>query len=84
MGQCEKNKPKNNKNARKENIPSSKVQEIPLKQIIEENFPNMKKEMPIIIQKAYQRDLTRKKKSPHHTVIKILNAQNKDRILKAV
>jgi hypothetical protein len=44
----------------------------------------MKKEMPIIIQKAYQRDLTRKKKSPHHTVIKILNAQNKDRILKAV
>jgi hypothetical protein len=54
--------------------------------IIEENFPNLKKEMPMNIQEAYTTTnrLDQKRHSSCHTIIKIPNAQNKERILKAV
>jgi hypothetical protein len=55
------------------------------KKIIEENFPSLKKEMPMNIQEAYrtQTSLDQKRNSFHH-IIKTRNAQNKERILKAV
>jgi hypothetical protein len=54
--------------------------------IIEENFPNLKKEMPMNIQEVYRtsNNLDKKRKSSCHIIIKTPNAQNKERILKAV
>ena len=54
--------------------------------IIEGNFPNLKKEMTINIQGAYktQNRLYPKINSSQHIIIKTPNAQNKERILKAV
>ena len=54
--------------------------------IIEENFPNLKKEMPMNIQEAYRTPnrLDQKRNSSCHIIIKTPNAQNKERILKAV
>jgi hypothetical protein len=54
--------------------------------IIEENFPNLKKEMPMNIQKAYRTPnrLDQKRNSSRHIIIRTTNALNKDRILKAV
>jgi hypothetical protein len=54
--------------------------------IIEENFPNLKKEMPMNIQEAYrtQNRLDQKRNSSCHIIVKTPNAQNKERILKAV
>ena len=54
--------------------------------IIEENFPNIKKEMPMIIQEAYRTPnrLDQKRNSSRHIIIRKTNALNKDRILKAV
>jgi hypothetical protein len=49
--------------------------------IIEENFPNLKKEMLMNIQEAYR---TPKRNSSSHIIVKTPNAQNKGRILKAV
>jgi hypothetical protein len=53
--------------------------------IIEENFSNLKKEMPMNIQKAYRTPsrLDQKGNSSKHIIIRT-NAPNKDRILKAV
>ena len=53
--------------------------------IIEEN-PNLKKEMPMNIQEAYRdpNRLDQKRNSSCHTIIKTPNAENKERILKAV
>jgi hypothetical protein len=53
---------------------------------LEENFPNLKKEMPIYIQEAYRTPnrWNKKRISSHHVIIKTLNEQNKERILKAV
>ncbi|KAL6087923.1 hypothetical protein STEG23_014461 [Scotinomys teguina] len=53
--------------------------------IIEENFPNLKNEPPIKIQEAYRTPnrLDPQKKSSHHIIIKTLNIQNKERILRA-
>jgi hypothetical protein len=52
--------------------------------IIEENFPNLKKEMNI--QEPYKtpNTLDQKRNSSHHIIIKILNALNKEKMLKAV
>jgi hypothetical protein len=50
--------------------------------IIEENFPNLKKEMPMNIQEAYKLD--QKRNSSHHIIIKTPNALNIERILKTV
>ena len=54
--------------------------------IIEENFLNLKKEMPMNIQKAYRipNSLDHKGNSSCHIIIKTPNALNKERILKAV
>ena len=54
--------------------------------IIEENFPNLKKEMPMNIQEAYRTPnrLDQKRNSSCHIIIRTPNAQNKERILKAV
>ena len=54
--------------------------------IIQENFPNLKKEMPKNIQEAYRTPnrMDQKRNSSHHIIIKTPNALNKERILKAV
>jgi hypothetical protein len=54
--------------------------------IKEENFPNLKKEMPMNIQEAYRTPnrLDQKRNSSQHIIIRTSNALNKDRILKAV
>ena len=54
--------------------------------IIEENFPNLKKEMPMNIQEAYRTPnrLDQKRNSSQHIINRTTNALNKDRILKAV
>jgi hypothetical protein len=48
--------------------------------IIEENFPNLKKEMPMNIQEdsRTQKSLDQKRNSFHHIIIKTPNAQNKE------
>ena len=54
--------------------------------IIEENFPNLKKKMPINIQEAYRTPnrWDQKRYSANYIIIKTPNAQNKERILKGV
>ncbi|XP_063129958.1 coiled-coil domain-containing protein 122 isoform X1 [Rattus norvegicus] len=54
--------------------------------IIEENFLNLKKQMPINIQEAYRtrNRLDQKRNSSRHIIVKTPNAQNEERILKAV
>jgi hypothetical protein len=54
--------------------------------IIEENFPNLKKKMPMNIQEAYRTPnrLDQKRNSSQHILIRTTNEPNKDRILKAV
>jgi hypothetical protein len=53
--------------------------------IIEENFPNLTREMPMNIQEAYRTPnrLNQKRNSSCHIIIKTPNALNKERILKA-
>jgi hypothetical protein len=57
-----------------------------LNKIIEENVPNLKKEMPMNIQEVYRtpNKLDQKRNSSRHIIIRTTNALNKDRILKAV
>jgi hypothetical protein len=54
--------------------------------IIEENFPTLKKEMPMNIQEACRmpKRLDQKRNSSHHIIIKTQIALNRERILKAV
>ena len=54
--------------------------------IIKENFPNLKKKRPMNIQEAYRTPnrLDQKRNSSCHIVVKTPNAQNKERMLKAV
>jgi hypothetical protein len=54
--------------------------------IIEENFPKLKREMPMNIQETYRTPnrLDQKRNSSRHIIIRTTNALNKDRILKAV
>jgi chromosome segregation ATPase len=56
------------------------------KKIIEENFQNLKKEVPMNKQEAYRTPnrLDQKRNSSQHIIIRTTNALNKDRILKAV
>ena len=53
--------------------------------IMEENFPNLKKDMPMNIQEAYRTPnrLDQKRNSSQHIIIRTKNALNKDKILKA-
>ena len=57
-----------------------------LNKIIEENYHNLKNEMPMNIQEAYRTPnrLDQKRNSSRHIIIRTTNALNKDRILKAV
>jgi predicted ribosome quality control (RQC) complex YloA/Tae2 family protein len=57
-----------------------------LNKIIEETFPNLNKEMPMNIEKAYRTPnrLDQKRNSSGHIIIRNENALQKDRILKAV
>ena len=54
--------------------------------IVEENFPNLKKEIHLNIQEAYRTSnrLDQKRNSSRHITIRTTNALNKDRILKTV
>jgi hypothetical protein len=54
--------------------------------IIEEIFPNLKKDMPMNIQESLRTPnrLDQKRNSSHHIIIKTPNEQDKERILKAV
>jgi hypothetical protein len=54
--------------------------------IIEENFPNLKKVMPMNIQESYgtPNRLNQKRNSSWNIIIRTTDALNKDRILKAV
>jgi hypothetical protein len=54
--------------------------------IIEENFPNIKKGIPMDIQEAYRTPnrLDQKRNSSQHLIIRTTNTLHKDRILKAV
>jgi hypothetical protein len=54
--------------------------------IIEENIPNLKKEMSMNIHQAYKTpsSLDQKRNSSCHIIIKTPNAQNTERILKAL
>ena len=63
-----------------------KDQQIPSSNIIKENFPNLKKEMPMNIQEAYRTPnrLDQKINSSRQIIIRTTNALNNDRILKAV
>ena len=49
--------------------------------ITEATFPNLKKEMLINVQEANTRN-TRKNEPPCHITIKILNLQNRERLVK--
>jgi hypothetical protein len=53
---------------------------------IEENIPNLKKDMPMNIQEAYrtQNRLDQKRNFPCHIIIRTTNTRNTDRIVKAV
>ena len=53
--------------------------------IIKANFSNLKKKISIKVQDAYwaSNRLDYKRKSSQHIIIKTLNAQNKERLLKA-
>ena len=57
-----------------------------LNKIIEENFPNLNKEMPMNKQEAYRTSnrLDQKRNFSRHIIIRTTNARNKDRILKAL
>ena len=45
-----------------------------------ENFPDLKKDMPIKVQKGYIKD--KKTQSPYYIIVKTLNVENKEKILK--
>jgi hypothetical protein len=50
----------------------------------EENFPNLKKEIAIHVQEDFRKPnrLDQARNSSNHIIIKTLNAQNKERIVK--
>jgi hypothetical protein len=84
-GQNEKTKPKDNR-CRKELSSQLKGPVNIFNKIIEENFPNLKKEMPMNTQEAYRMPniLDQKRNFSCHIIIKIPNALNKERLLQAV
>jgi hypothetical protein len=57
-----------------------------INKIIEENFPNLKKEVPMNVQEAYrtQNRLDQKRNSSWHIIIRTKISLRKDRILKVV
>jgi hypothetical protein len=53
--------------------------------IIEGNFPNLEKEMPILVQKTSRtpKRHDQNRTSPQHITVKILSAENQQRILRS-
>jgi hypothetical protein len=84
-GHSEKTKPKITGTVEKEDF-QLKVLVNVFNKILEEYFPNLKKEMPINIQEAYRTPnrLDQKRNSSCHIIIKTPNALTKGRILKSV
>jgi hypothetical protein len=84
-GHNEKTKPTDSRYRKKEDFQLKGPANI-FNKFIEENIPNLKKEMPMKIQEAYRtpNSFGPERNSSHHIVIKTPNAQNKERILKAV
>jgi hypothetical protein len=71
----------------KENEDSHIIQTVNIfNKIIEENFPNLKKEMTMNIKEAYRipNRLNQKRNFSHHIIVKTPNAQNKERILRGI
>ena len=85
MGYYEKTKSKNNWNRRGRRFLVQRARKYFFKKIVEENFPNLKKEMAINIQEVHKTPnrLDKKGKPSHHIIIKTLNVQNQKRIGKA-
>jgi hypothetical protein len=83
-GHNEKTKPTDNKSNENEDF-QLKERANSFNKIIEENIPNLKKEMPMNIQEAYRTPnrLDQKRNFSRHIIMRT-NALNKDRILKAV
>ena len=54
--------------------------------IMEENYPNLKREMPMNIQEAYRTPnrLDQNRNTSCHIIIKTPNVLNKERVLKAI
>ena len=67
-------------------VPNLKGQYVYSTKLIEENFPNVKKEMPTNIQEAYRTPsrLCKNRNSSHYIILKTPKALNKERIIKAV
>ena len=83
MGHHEKTKLKNKRYRRRRRIQLKRTKKNVFNKIIEENIPNLNKVMPMKIQEAYRTpNRLDQKKSHHHIIIKILNIQNKERILR--
>jgi hypothetical protein len=61
-----------------------KAPEYVFNKIVEENFPKLKKEMAIKVQEDYRTPYkwNQKREFSHHIIVKTLNAQSKERILK--
>ena len=76
LGHDGKTKPKENRYRSKTSQLKGSVNI--LNKIIEENFPNLKKEMPTNIQEAYRTPdrLDQKRNSSCHIIVKISNAQS--------
>ena len=73
-----KNKSKKSRKEEGEDSQSKGLENI-FNKIIEENFPNLKKEMAINVQESHSTPnrLDQKRKSSYHIIIKILNTQDK-------
>jgi len=78
-GHNEKTKPKDNIYRWEEDFQLKGPVNI-FNKIIEENFPNLKKEIPMNIEEAYRTKirLDQKRNYSHHIIIKTTNAQNKE------
>jgi hypothetical protein len=77
-------KKKNNKQTKKQQIQVKRAENI-FNKIIEENFPNLNKEVPNKMHGTYRMPnrLDHKRKFFWHIIIKILNIQNKEKLVKA-
>jgi hypothetical protein len=84
-GHNENTKPKDDRYRREGRFPLKGPVNV-FNKIIKENFPLLKKEMPINIQETHitPNRLDQKRNSFCHLIVKTPNAQNKERILKAV
>jgi hypothetical protein len=78
-GLNERTKPKNNRNRRAPRFPAQGPEKV-LNKIIEENGPNLKKEMAINVQEAYRTPnrLDWKRKSFHHIISRIMHRTKKE------